>query len=283
MTAFVDVDGAGGGASKARPRYINGLMKTARRRNQEHEVVHERKVMREQAMDLNPEYDGKETFVTSSYRRKMEERERWAREEEERTRREEEADAKMKGGNATAMGNFMFGIVGRNLLMEGGVDRRGIGDGCEKDELTDRRKVEQNSEGDHLNNIDANDDDRGTDDPGDACRERYSDRRGDVVRGGDNDTGVPREQESSTSTDRERVRRMPPSSSSFVHAADSAIIVADEARTVQREEDEGGAKNGKLPRRRVLAERAKKIRDARVRYFKRMGGMEGSGNATMAM
>jgi hypothetical protein len=38
--------------------------------------------------DKNPEYKGKETFVTSLYRRKIEEQEHWATEEGERTRRE---------------------------------------------------------------------------------------------------------------------------------------------------------------------------------------------------
>ena len=84
----------------------------------------------QQAADTSdPAYEGKETFVTSSYRRKMEERERWAREEEERTRREEEYDAKLRerrGG--FAMGSLMLGVVGRNLLTEGGGGGGGRGD-----------------------------------------------------------------------------------------------------------------------------------------------------------
>ena len=50
-----------------------------------------------QAADEDPAYEGKETFVTGSYRKKMvEERKRWAKEEEDRTRREEEEDAKLR-------------------------------------------------------------------------------------------------------------------------------------------------------------------------------------------
>jgi hypothetical protein len=60
-------------------------------------------------------------FITSSYRKKMEESERWAREEEERTRREEEEDAKLRerGGRMTV--GIMLGVAGRNLLTERGV------------------------------------------------------------------------------------------------------------------------------------------------------------------
>ncbi len=72
---------------RARSRYIAGLLRTAQRRNWEHEVVHERQVIRQQDADENPEYEGKETFVTSSYRRKIEEQERWASEEGEWTSR----------------------------------------------------------------------------------------------------------------------------------------------------------------------------------------------------
>jgi hypothetical protein len=66
-------------------------------------------------------------FITSSYRKKMEELERWAREEEERTRREEEEeDAKLR-----EMGGRM--AVGIMLLAHGegrGGDRdRGGGNG----------------------------------------------------------------------------------------------------------------------------------------------------------
>ncbi len=73
---------------RARPRYIAGLLRMAQHQNWEHKVVHEGRVIREQDVDKNPEYKGKETFITSSYRRKIEEQERRAAEEGEWTRRE---------------------------------------------------------------------------------------------------------------------------------------------------------------------------------------------------
>jgi hypothetical protein len=73
---------------RARPRYIAGLLRTAQHWNRDHKVVHKRRVIWEQDADGNPEYEGKETFVMSSYRRKIEEQKHWATEEGERTRRE---------------------------------------------------------------------------------------------------------------------------------------------------------------------------------------------------
>ncbi len=61
---------------RARLRYIAGLLRMARHWNRKHKVVHKRRVIREQDADKNPEYQGKETFVTSSYRSKIEEQER---------------------------------------------------------------------------------------------------------------------------------------------------------------------------------------------------------------
>ena len=104
---------------KAKPRYITSLLQTAQRRNREHEVVHERKVIQQQEEDEKGEYEGKERIITNSYKRKLEEREHWAREEAERTRQEELRDEQLKescnkGGYMT--NSLMLGIVGRNLL-----------------------------------------------------------------------------------------------------------------------------------------------------------------------
>lgn len=104
---------------KAKPRYITSLLQTAQRRNREHEVVHERKVIHEQEEDEKEEYEGKERIITNSYKRKLEEREHWAKEEAERTRQEELRDKQLKescnkGGYMT--NSLMLGIVGRNLL-----------------------------------------------------------------------------------------------------------------------------------------------------------------------
>jgi hypothetical protein len=60
-------------------------------------------------------------FITSSYRKKMEESEQWAREEEERMRRKEEEDAKLRERRGRMAVGIMLGVPGRNLPTERGV------------------------------------------------------------------------------------------------------------------------------------------------------------------
>ena len=264
---------------RAKPRYIAGLLRTAERRNKVYEVVHEKMVIREQVADVNPEYEGKETFVTSSYKRKMEEREKWAREEEERTRREEEEDAKLRerrGG--LAVGGLMLGVVGRNLLVEGGGDRGGGGDGDrdgvgvggEDGKIADRQEV---SELDGRDRHGANEGESDGEARGDArVIDAAADRDGDY-----------RDRWREQSEPRRR-----PSAASFVAknggenatpaAAAAATTIADGTMRTTRKEDEGAGKTAetKKCRRRVLEERATKIRDARKRYFERLGGGRGA-------
>jgi len=96
-------------AGKVQSRYISNILQTAQRRKQEQEIIYERKVVKEQAED--DEYEGKEKFITSAYKKKLEEREAWAKEEEERAKREAENDVTQKKG-----GSFLFGF-GRNVIM----------------------------------------------------------------------------------------------------------------------------------------------------------------------
>jgi coiled-coil domain-containing protein 55 len=275
---------------RAKPRYIAGLLRTAERRNKVYEVVHEKMVIREQVADVNPEYEGKETFVTSSYKRKMEEREKWAKEEEERTRREEEEDAKLRerrGG--LAAGGLMLGVIGRNLLMERGGDRdRGGGNGDgegeglvggEDGKIADRQEVLELDGRDRDGANEGKSDGEAREDARviDAAADRDGDYR---------DRG--REQSEP------RRRPSPPSTTSFVvktggenaTPAAAATATADGTmRTTTRTEDEGAGKTAetKKCRRRILEERATKIRDARKRYFERLGGRGATATRTSGM
>lgn len=116
-----DAAAASAATKDAKPRYITNLLKTAQRRNQEQEVIYERKLAKEQQEeDANLQYEGKEKFITSSYRQKLAEREQWAKEEADRTKREEEEERRNAANNKLGVGNFMFGSIGRNLLMKSG-------------------------------------------------------------------------------------------------------------------------------------------------------------------
>lgn len=101
-------------AEKGQSRYISNLLKSSQRRAQEQEVIYERKVAKEQAEEdaNNMAYEGKEKFITSAYKKKLAEREAWAKEEEVRAKREAEDDVTQKKG-----GNFLFAGFGRNVIM----------------------------------------------------------------------------------------------------------------------------------------------------------------------
>ena len=100
-------------------KYIGNLLKTSQRRNQEQEIIYERKVAKEQAKeDMGLDFEGKEKFVTSGYKRKLAEREQWKKDEAVRAKREADEDVTKKTG-----GTFMFGGIGRNLLMGNGIRR----------------------------------------------------------------------------------------------------------------------------------------------------------------
>ena len=73
------------------PKYMENLLKAAAQRKREQERLQERKVQREREAE-GLEFADKEAFVTSAYKKKMEE----LAEEEERERREAEMEGILK-------------------------------------------------------------------------------------------------------------------------------------------------------------------------------------------
>mmetsp|Transcript_21592 Transcript_21592/g.31939 ORF Transcript_21592/g.31939 Transcript_21592/m.31939 type:complete len:295 (+) Transcript_21592:164-1048(+) len=86
---------------KKESRYMANLLQNAKRRNHERDVAYERKMAREQKMEEeeNPEFRGKEKFITSAYKKKLEEHELWAQEEESQRIRDEESDVTKRKGD----------------------------------------------------------------------------------------------------------------------------------------------------------------------------------------
>ena len=65
------------------PRYIKQLLKKAKEREFEMDIVYERQVAKEQAQDKHL-FGDKEQFVTSAFMLKLKEREQWLAEEKQR-------------------------------------------------------------------------------------------------------------------------------------------------------------------------------------------------------
>lgn len=232
----------------AKPRYITNLLKTAQRRNQEHEIIYERKIAKEQQeLDDNLQYEGKEKFITSSYRQKLAEREQWAKEEEERTKREEEEEQKNAAKNKMGVGSFMFGVIGRNLLT------MKSGDGS--------RNYDDNNDGN-----------AGTEYDHERMKSDYQ---------GQGSTGKNNDRTWNASKERRYPQDGDGDSSTIRNRRSHSLLTAeggnDDATTNNvvnaTDPDSSHAEGGSVrSRQQILEERAIKIRAARERYFKRREG-----------
>jgi len=82
---------------KKESRYISNLLHHAKIRQQEQEIVRERKIAKEQAEEeLTGEYQGKERFITNAFKRKLQERDEWLKKDQEQSQREEKEDVTKK-------------------------------------------------------------------------------------------------------------------------------------------------------------------------------------------
>ncbi|KAF8015978.1 hypothetical protein BT93_H1507 [Corymbia citriodora subsp. variegata] len=78
-----------------KPKYIQNLLKKAEQRQREQEIVYERKLAKERSKEDHL-YADKDKFVTSAYKKKLAEQEKWMEEERLRQMREEKDDVTKK-------------------------------------------------------------------------------------------------------------------------------------------------------------------------------------------
>ena len=93
-----------------RSKYITGLLETAEHRKREQEILKEKRLEKERAAEDHI-FGTKEKFVTSAYRRKMEEEEAWKLEQERKKKEEEEHAVEKKGH----MGDFYRNLFKTNV------------------------------------------------------------------------------------------------------------------------------------------------------------------------
>ena len=227
-------------------RYIGNLLQTAQRRNQEQEVVHERQLAKEQATeDTSAEYEGKDKFVTSSYKRKLAEREQWAKEEAERSKREEDDDVTKK----TGVGNFLFGGIGRSLLLgSGGGDKGGASE-------VDTNKKTDDGDGDKRDVMDTH---GVQDDREQTGQQQYRRESSRETEQWDNRSKRTR---NDGAYEEDFANRKRPSSTSNLGTDIEQMKKASTSKVTTIVKT----------RQQILEERAIKIREARERYFERRG------------
>ena len=95
-------------------RYIAQLKEAADFRKREQDVTYERRLMKEREKE-DELYGDKEKFITSAYRKKLEEDEKWKKEELEREQREKEREVHGKSD----MTSFYANLMNRNVATGG--------------------------------------------------------------------------------------------------------------------------------------------------------------------
>ena len=103
-----------GGAPTLRKksRYIGTLLEKAKTREREDARVFERKLLRERAAE-DAKFGDKERFVTSAYKRKLQEQQQWEIEDARQAEREAREDVTKKSG----MQGFYANMLTRNIAM----------------------------------------------------------------------------------------------------------------------------------------------------------------------
>lgn len=91
--------------SKREPKYITSIIEKAKKREQEHEIIYERKLLKERSKD-DHEHEGKEKFVTRAYKKQLAERAKWLEEERLQELREQKEDVTKKSD----LSDFYFGL-----------------------------------------------------------------------------------------------------------------------------------------------------------------------------
>lgn len=101
-----------------KPRYIQGLIDKAKKREREHDIIYERKLAKERNQDEHL-YSDKDKFVTSAYKKKLAEQAKWMEEERLRELREEKEDVTKK----TDITDFYFNLAKNVAFGAGDADK----------------------------------------------------------------------------------------------------------------------------------------------------------------
>lgn len=145
-----DNDDANKKKEKQGSKYIQDLLKASNERKREREIIYERKMAKEQQheeLDNPNEYQGKEKFITSSYKRKLEERNAWISEDKRRQIEESENDiSKKQAGDGASSSGMAFANFYGNVL--GSSTNGGKSVEEEDDKETPERNKEQESHDD---------------------------------------------------------------------------------------------------------------------------------------
>ncbi|KAI9196165.1 hypothetical protein LWI28_021575 [Acer negundo] len=100
------------------PKYIHKLIKKAEERQRDHDIIYERKLAKERNNEEHL-YADKDKFVTSAYKKKLEEREKWEAQQRLRDLRDEKEDVTKKKD----LSDFYFNL-GKNIAFGGNESKK---------------------------------------------------------------------------------------------------------------------------------------------------------------
>ncbi|KAI5069478.1 hypothetical protein GOP47_0015779 [Adiantum capillus-veneris] len=95
---------------QGKPKYITKLLEKAKTRQQEQEIIYERKLLKERKLEDHL-YGDKDKFVTSAYKKKLAEQEKWLEEERLRELREQADEVTNKGD----LSDFYHNLLSKNV------------------------------------------------------------------------------------------------------------------------------------------------------------------------
>ncbi|KAH7300033.1 hypothetical protein KP509_24G041700 [Ceratopteris richardii] len=93
-----------------KPKYISMLLDKAKARQQEQEIIYERKLLKERQLEDHL-YGDKEKYVTSAYKKKLAEQAKWLEEERLRELREQAQEVTTKGD----LSDFYHNLLSKNV------------------------------------------------------------------------------------------------------------------------------------------------------------------------
>jgi len=96
-----------------KPKYIHALLEKAAIRNREQDIIYSRMLQKERETEGNT-YAGKEKFITSAYKKQLQENKLWQEEEERKAALEEDVTKKED------LGSFYVNLLTRNEAYGGG-------------------------------------------------------------------------------------------------------------------------------------------------------------------
>lgn len=110
-----------------KPKYITKLLDKAKVRQQEQEIIYERKLLKERQKEDHL-YGDKDKFVTSAYKKKLAEQAKWLEEERLRELREQAAEVTNKGD----LSDFYHNLLSKNVAF--GAKNKVAQEGSQRDE-----------------------------------------------------------------------------------------------------------------------------------------------------